>query len=155
MYRLTLLFSLLISVNLLAQSWSEEEKAIIDALNEEGAAVVAMDMKRLAALHVQDDLAVRYNLGGDKVLTGWNEIKENFEKMFEQVKNSAWENANNSKKNIVIKVTGKTAWVLCDNVWNWEENGEKKERINKEIAFLEKDNGKWKLSFYTFLRKSE
>jgi hypothetical protein len=112
-------------------------------------------MDRLAAVHIQDDLAVRYNLGGDKVLSGWKEIKENFEKMFEQVKNSAWENAINSKKNILIKVTGKTAWVLCDNVWNWEENGENKERINKEIAFLEKDKGKWKLSFYTFLRKSE
>jgi len=31
----------------------------------------------------------------------------------------------------MIKETGKAAWVLCDNVWFWDENAEKKEIIKK------------------------
>jgi hypothetical protein len=129
-----------------AQNWSAEEKAVIDALNEEGAAFVDMDMDRLAAVHIQDGSAVRYSLSDDKALSGWDEIKANFETMFEWRKNNSdnFGNAKNTKENVIIRATGKTAWVLCDNVWNWEEGGDQKEMINKEIAFLEKEKGKWK-----------
>ena len=140
-----------------AQNWSAEEKALIDALNEEGAAFVDMDMDRLAAVHIQDESTVRYSLNDDKALSGWEEIKANFERMFESRKNRSvdFTAAQNTKENVIVKITGKTAWVLCDNVWNWEESGEKKKSINKEIAFLEKEKGKWKISFYTFIAKPE
>ena len=155
MKNLILLLSVLVPATLFAQNWSADEKAIINSLNAEGAAFVEMDIDRLAAVHVQDGSVVRYNLGEDKAITGWTEIKANFEQMFEDVKDSSWENTKNTKENLIIKVTGKTAWALCDNVWNWEENGEKMGFVNKEIAFLEKEKGKWKLSFYTFIFKPE
>jgi hypothetical protein len=140
-----------------AQNWSAEEKAVIDALNEEGAAFVDMDMDRLAAVHIQDESTIRYSLNNDKALSGWDEIKANFERMFEARKDRSIDvtTAKNTKENVILKVTGNTAWVLCDNVWNYEESGEKKESINKEIAFLEKEKGKWKISFYTFIAKPE
>ena len=150
-----LIFSFFLPFSLYAQNWSSEEKAILDVLNEEGAAFIALDMDRLAAIHIQDESAARLQLNSDKVYSGWPEIKANFERMFESVKNSAFENPKNSKENVHIKVTGKTAWVVCDNVWKWNEEGEAKESVNKEIAFLEKDKGKWKFSFYTFLNKPE
>ena len=122
-------------------------------LNEEGAAFAALDLDRLAAIHLQDESVARLNLNRDKVYSGWDEIKAYFEEMMEELKNGAFKNAKNSKENIVIKVTGKTAWVVCDNIWKWENDGEPQLMGNKEIAFLKKDHGKWKFSFYTFVAK--
>jgi ketosteroid isomerase-like protein len=155
MKNLILLLSVMFPAILFAQNWSADEKAIIDALHEEGAAFIEMDMDQLAAVHVQDGRVVRYDSGDDTAITGWPEIKANFEQMFETRKDMSWEKAKNTKENLMIKVTGITAWVLCDNVWSWEENGEKKGFVNKEIAFLEKEKGTWKLSFYTFIVKPE
>jgi ketosteroid isomerase-like protein len=155
MKKLILISAFILPLSLFAQNWSSEEKAILNVLNEEGAALIALDMDRIAAIHIQDKTTTRLSSNLNKVYSGWDEIKSLFERYFERVRNSANENSKNTKENVVIKVTGKTAWVVCDNVWKWEEDGEAKERINKEIAFLEKDHGKWKFSFYTFIPKSE
>ncbi len=155
MKKLIIIFVLIIPLILYSQNWTNEEKAILNVLNEEGAALMDLDMDRIAAVHIQDKSTTRLSSNSDKVYSGWDEIKSLFESYFERIRNSDRENSKNTKENVIIKVTGKTAWIVCDNVWKWEEGGEAKERINKEIAFLEKENGKWKFSFYTFIAKPE
>ena len=55
------------------------------------------------------------------------------------------------KRILFLKLMRNTAWLICDNIWKWEENGESKEQGNYQISFLEKINGKWKFSFNAFV----
>lgn len=136
----------------------KEKEAILNVLNEEGNAFAAKDMERVFATHVQDSLATRleqtYN--SYQIFKGWNEIK----KMYEGYNASMMEdtvtaNFRNLKENVIMKVTGTSAWVICDNIWKYEANGKPYESSNTQIAFFEKDNIGWKFAFNAFISKPE
>ncbi len=62
-------------------------------------------------------------------------------------------NPRNLKGNLIIKVTGNSAWILCDNIWEYEYNNVAEKQTNMQIAFFEKVNGEWKFSFDAFIQK--
>jgi len=66
-------------------------------------------------------------------------------------RDTAWVNPRNTKENIILKVTGNTAWSICDNIWEFEFNNEPQKMKNIQIAFFEKINGEWKNSFNAFV----
>ena len=128
----------------------KEKEAIIKILNEEGKTFAGSDMESLSALHVQDESDTR--LAGTKVYSGWNEIETLLKSYIEwNKKDTISENFRNEKENIRLKVTGNTAWVICDNIWKWEAEGEPKGFQNIQINFLEKIDGAWKFSFTAFI----
>ena len=131
----------------------KEKEAIMAVIQEEGDAFAAKDMERLFAVHVQDSLDTRLSLSKNNytILAGWDEIKSNFEGSIE----SSWEieDPKNLKENVILKVTDGSAWLICDNIWKWTYEGEPGERINIQITFLEKIEGKWKISFTAFVAK--
>lgn len=131
----------------------KEKEAIMAVIQEEGDAFAAMDMERLFAVHVQDSLDTRLGLGENSytIYAGWDEIKSNFEGSTE----SGWEieDPKNLKENVILKVTDGSAWLICDNIWKWNYEGEPGERVNIQITFLEKIEGKWKISFTAFVAK--
>ena len=132
----------------------KEKEAIIKALYEEVEAFAAFDMESLSALHIQDESDTR--LAGTKVYSGWNEIETLLKSYIERNKNDTIsENFRNEKENIKLKVTGNNAWVICDNTWKWDSEGEPFEAENIQITFLEKIEGKWKISFTAYVAKSE
>ena len=127
----------------------QEKDAILKVLNEETTAFAAFDMDRLSELHVRDELDTR--LAGKKRYSGWSEIKALLEGYIENNKKNPNYNATNVKENITLKVTGNSAWVICDNIWTWKEEGETKFNKNIQISFLEKIEGDWKFSFNAFV----
>lgn len=131
----------------------KEKAAIIEVINAEGSTFAANDLEGVFALHLQDELSTRYS--GNKVYKGWDEIKALFESYVERnTRDTTWTNPRNIKENIVCKVTGNTAWLICDNIWKFEFNNEPQEMSNVQIAFLEKMDGVWKISFNAFVEKS-
>ena len=133
---------------------AKEKEAIIKVLYEEGATFAAFDMESLSALHVQDESDTR--LAGTKVYSGWGEIETLLKSYIERnKKDTISENVRNEKENIILKVTGNSAWVICDNIWKWEAKGEPQNMQNIQIAFLEKIDGEWKISFNAFVTVAE
>ena len=136
----------------------KEKEAILKVLQEEGDAFAVNDLKRIFIVHIQDNTATRLEQGSDsyKIYAGWDEIKKLYESYIKgNSADSAWKNPKNLKKNIVIKVVGNSAWVLCDNIWKYEYNNLAEESTNMQIAFFEKINGEWKFSFNAFVQKPE
>jgi len=80
MKKLNFLLSLGLGINILLTSCQpkvdieKEKTAIIKVLNEEGEVFIANDMKRLSALHVQDELDTRLEV--TKIYSGWSEIEK-------------------------------------------------------------------------------
>ena len=131
----------------------DEKKAIMKVLLEAGKLFSEYNMAGLSALHITDESATRFD--GVKVYKGWDEIDALFKSYMEMNPDFKNMNAKNEKENAIVKVTGNTAWVICDNMWKWEENGQSQSVTNKEISFLEKKDGKWKIAFNAFIAISD
>ena len=148
-----ILFAFFMLINYSCQQKVDVEKekaAIIQVLNEEGSAFAANDPDRVCAVHVQDDLATRFD--GDKIYKGWTEIKSLYESYIDRNKqDTTYLNPRNIKENIILKVTDNTAWLMCDNIWKYDVNNEPVESKNIQIAFLEKTENGWKFSFNAFI----
>ncbi|MBN2480415.1 MAG: nuclear transport factor 2 family protein [Bacteroidales bacterium] len=130
----------------------QEKAAVIEVLNAEGSTYAANDLEGVFALHIQDDLATRFD--GGRIYKGWDEIRSLYENYIERnSQDSAWTNPRNIKENIILKVTGNTAWLICDNIWEYEYNNEPQESTNIQIAFFEKIDGEWKFSFNAFIQQ--
>ncbi len=133
----------------------KEKEAIMAVIQEEGDAAAAMDMERLLAVHVQDNLDTRLQTRENDytIYAGWNEIKA----LFKSWEESGWsvENPKNFKENVILKVTDGSAWLICDNIWKWTYEGEPGGMDNIEITFWEKIEGKWKISFTAYITKPE
>ena len=128
----------------------KEKAAIIEVLNDEGSAFAANDLERVFALHVQDELATR--LDGYRIYRGWDEIKSLYESYLAgNIQDTSWKNPRNIKENVILKVTGNTAWLICDNIWKYEFNDKSVEWGNVQISFFEKIDEEWKFSFNAFV----
>jgi hypothetical protein len=128
----------------------KEKSAVIEALNAEGSTFAVNNLEGVFALHVQDSTATR--LDGYRIYKGWDEIKSLYESYVAgNTRDTSWTNPRNVKENIICKVTGNTAWLICDNTWKYEYNNKPLQWSNVQIAFFEKVDGKWKFSFNAFV----
>jgi len=130
---------------------AQEEEAIMAVVQAEGDAAEAMDIELLSDVFVKDELNVRLGIGGQsyRISQGWSEIESIYKSYWENpIEGIVWEN---SKENQIIRITGNAAWVICDNIWEWELDGETGQWSNIEVVFLEKINDVWKVNFMTFL----
>ncbi len=133
----------------------KEKEAILKVLHEEGDAYAVGDLKRELAIHIQDSTAARleHSFYGCKIYAGWDSIKKFYEKNINAVSNAGVKNPINLKENIIMKVIGNSAWVMCDNIWKFDYHGKAQEQGNIQIAFFEKVNNEWKFSFNAFITK--
>jgi tetratricopeptide (TPR) repeat protein len=137
---------------------TKEKEAVLKVLQEEGDASAVHDLKRVLAVHIQDSTATRLEQvpGSYKIYAGWDEIKKLYESYYkENTTNSSVKNLKNLKENIIMKVVGNSAWVMCDNIWKYDYQGKAQEWGNTQIAFFEKVNNEWKFSFDAFISKPE
>jgi hypothetical protein len=134
-------------------SIEKEKEAILAVLKEEADANIARDKERLFAVHVQDSLETRLELGefGYNIYKGWDRIKTELDDFIDGAQKA--ENMVNKKENMIIKVTGKSAWLTCDNIWEWSIDGEPEGYNNIQVTFLEKIEGEWKISFSAYYSK--
>ena len=131
----------------------KEKEAIIAVLKEEADANIAKDKDRLFALHVQDNLETRLELGeyGFNTYAGWDAIKPLIDDFIDGAQQA--DDAVNRKENMIIKVMGNCAWLTCDNIWKWNIDGEPGGYNNIQVTFLEKIKGEWKISFSSYYSK--
>lgn len=105
-------------------------------------------------LNNTNTVRLAYNRDNYEMTAGWAEIAEYLDWIKENAERDL-SKVNVSKENPFIKITGKTAWALCDNIWEGEWEEEKVYMTNLQITFLEKVKGEWKISFVTWLPKPE
>jgi hypothetical protein len=110
-----------------------------------------MDKDRIFATHIQGSDEVRMELGvyGFNTYHGWDKIEA---LLGDYVEGSEPLSLENSKENVILKVTGNSAWLTCDNVWK-DKNGGEGGFSNIQIVFLEKVKGEWKISFAAYYSK--
>ena len=135
----------------------KEKEAILAVLEEESAAMLAMDKERVFALHVQDNLETRLELGeyGFNTYSGWDEVGTLLGDALGGDGALMGSNAVNRKENMIIKVTGNTAWLTCDNIWELANDTDKGGYSNIQVTFLEKIKGEWKISFAAYYSKPQ
>jgi hypothetical protein len=133
----------------------KEEEAIRTVLKEEANAVIAMDKERLFAVHLQDQMETRLEMGvyGSNRYQGWGQIETLLGDFMDG--SGMGVNPVNRKDNMIIKVTGKTAWLTCDNIWEWSVDGHLEGYNNIQISVLEKVKGEWKISFEAYYSKPQ
>lgn len=134
----------------------KEKEAIMAVINAESETARTSDYDGLISCYLQDENQIYFYLGMDdyRIYTGWNQLAPQFER-FKEPPAEEMMAMTFSKENPIIKVTGNTAWAICDNIWKGtgEEGAWKNEGI--QITFLEKVDGNWKFSFVAFLAKPE
>ena len=130
----------------------KEKAAIIAVIEAETEAFFDSDINRLASFHVQDESNTRLTAtkSGYTFDVGWENINSFFLDYFENEADSG--NFYEVKKNYKIKVYGESAWAVFDNDYYNGEDQLLSSSIHAE--FLEKDNGKWKIVFYTSIYTS-
>ena len=130
-----------------------EEKALLEVLEKEAAALVAGDMEGVFALHTQDSKETRLEMGiyGYNTYEGWDAIKVLLEDAAPGLKHT---NAVNHKENVISKVNGNSAWLKCDNIWKWDDEGGPGGYNNLQVVFFEKIKGEWKISFASYYSKA-
>jgi hypothetical protein len=138
------------------QESSIEESAVIALLKEESQLAIDGNLEGLLSLYVQDDKNARLTItkSVSSMITGWESIREHQEILLESDW-AKWEDKTCEKENIWVKVNGNSAWVVCDNVWNWRQGGQKKRFQNIQITVCEKLDETWKIAFQAFLRDPE
>jgi len=126
-----------------------EKEAVLKVLQQEGVDFAKSNIEGICAIHVQDESTTR--LEGSKVYSGWNAIKELYDKYLTKNKaDTIARNMRNIKENVIVKVNGNSAWVVCDNIWKWDANGKNQGFRNKQIAVFEKNDGQWKFVLNAF-----
>lgn len=134
----------------------KEKEAILAVLYAESEAALAKDKDRVFSFHVQDEMETRLEMGqyGYNKYEGWEEVKKLLgDYMGGEGEVGGVENLKNTKENIVMKVTGNSAWLSCDNILEWTTDGAKDGYSNLQIVFFEKIKGEWKISFSAYYGK--
>jgi hypothetical protein len=106
-------------------------------------------MNRIAATHTANaqDIRLIWDGSGMKRFEGWDQIKGLYEGYMAHPLPSGLKN---SKEEAVVHVGNGSAWVVCDNTWKSTQEGKVNSFTNVQMAFLEKQQGKWKVAFNAF-----
>lgn len=132
----------------------KEKEAIMSVLKAESDALVAGDFESFKALHSQNDQETRIEMGvyGYNVIKGWERVADFVGDFMES---GPHEGIENTKENCIVHISGKSAWVTCDNVWIDRSSQDEILYNNLQIAFLEKHGNAWKISFAAYYTKGD
>lgn len=135
-------------------STDSEEEAILSTLQAESDALITGDFEAFQALHVQSELETRVEMGiyGYRVYKGWDNVSALVGDFMDA---GSTESLVNKKENCIVHVSGKSAWVTCDNLWMYSSAPDQILYNNLQITFLEKRSGTWKISFSAYYTKGD
>lgn len=149
------IFTLVAFLSVSCQPDAEREKeAIMAVLEAESNALVAGDFESFKTLHSQNEQETRVEMGvyGYNVIKGWDRVADFVGDFMES---GPHEDIENIKENCIVHVSGKSAWVTCDNVWIDRSAQDEILYNNLQIAFLEKQGNAWKISFSAYYTKGD
>ena len=133
-----------------------EKEAILKVIQNESEFARDGLFEEFVDLYIHDDLNTRIICRPDSlsVIKGWDNILTNMSYLEEREKIE-----DNSiaitKENPIIKISGNSAWLVCDNIWQGVYEGEEIYSESLQITFLEKMEGEWKISFAAWFFKPE
>lgn len=135
-----------------------EKQAIIDVINAETQAYMDFDFNKVISYYVHDSLNFRLTTGADDhlFLEGWDEVEEFFRQ--ELIENDPHRPAdthiNVEKDNYRIKVYDRSAFVICTETWTYTTPTDVIQIDSRQVRFLEKIEGEWKIAFLSFIGTS-
>ena len=132
-----------------------EKKAIIDVINAETQAYTDYDFEKVISYYTQDSLNFRLSTGpdGHVFLEGWCLIEALFKDDLIDGNPILLPDTRIKveKDNYRIKVYENTAYVLCTEKWTYTLPGNVIEIDSRQIRFMEKVDGEWKIAFLSFI----
>ena len=132
-----------------------EKQKIIDVINTETQAYMDYDFEKVKSFFVHDSLNFRLTTGADDhfFLEGWDAIEDFYRE--ELVENDPQREPDHhvtvTKDNYRIKLYEKSAYVLCTETWTYCIADDKIEIDSRQVRFLEKVDGEWKIAFLSFI----
>ena len=135
-----------------------EKAAIIQVINDETQAYLDYDYEKVISYFVQDSLNFRLSSGADDhvFMEGWNEVDSFFKSDLSQgdTESLADTHVTVSKDNYRIKVYDNTAYVICTETWTYATENNELEIESRQVRFMEKVEGEWKIAFLSFIGTS-
>lgn len=134
----------------------KERAAIIEVINLETDAYLARDFDAMFATHVKDSLNMRLTAGADNYVfaEGWEDVSKHM--TGEETEDDLGPDLHISveKTNYRMKLYPNSAFVVCDQKWTADYEGDVTEINSIQVRFLEKIGGEWKISFVSFIGTS-
>ncbi|MBA7567616.1 hypothetical protein ES708_09331 [subsurface metagenome] len=123
-----------------------EKAAIKKVLVNETSAYLKQDLVGVLDAFAQDEKAIYLSVGsqGYKEIIGFENITKYF-RASTQSDWSAYTDYKVDKSNWNIKISGKNAMVYFNQTMHFKMNGESMDTHSKEIRFMEKIKGEWKI----------
>lgn len=157
-----------ISIILLALIWmascrtandvEAEKQAIIDVINAETEAYLDFDFEKVKSFYIQDSLSFRLTTGADDhvFLEGWDEIEAFFrDELIEGNPHTPTDtHISVMKDDYKIRVYERSAFVLCSEKWTYTMPDDEIEINSRQVRFMEKVDGEWKIAFLSFIGTS-
>lgn len=135
-----------------------EKKAIIDVINAETQAYMDFDFEKVTGFYIQDSLNFRLTTGADDhvFLEGWDAVESFFRDELIDGNPNTPENTSIhvAKDNYRIKVYEHSAYVICDETWTYTMPENVVEIHSRQVRFMEKVDGEWKIAFLSFIGTS-
>lgn len=135
-----------------------EKKAIIDVINAETQAYMDFDFEEVISYYVHDSLNFRLTTGADDhvFLEGWEEVEAFFRDELIDSNPNTPESTHIAveKNNYRIKVYEQAAYVICSEKWTYTTPDDVIEIESRQVRFMEKVDGEWKIAFLSFIGTS-
>ncbi len=135
-----------------------EKAAIINVINEETQAYLDYDYEKVISYFVQDSLNFRLSSGADDhvFMEGWHEVDSFFKSDLGQGDPDALADTHVkvTKDDYRIKVYDNTAYVICTETWTYSSDVSNLEIESRQVRFMEKLDGEWKIAFLSFIGTS-
>ncbi len=135
-----------------------EKAAIIEVINGETDAYLNYDYDKVISYFVKDSLSFRQCAGADNVdfQDGWGQIEAFFKSDLQGGDPEAFTDTriNVTKDNYQIKVYDNSAYVVCTERWTYTTSDNVLEIDSRQVRFMEKIDGEWKIAFLSFIGTS-
>lgn len=134
----------------------KEKEAIIKVINAETEAYLDRDFEAMFETHLQDSLNMRLTAGADNYvfLEGWEDVSKHMTGNQTEDDLRTDLHIKVEKSNYRMKVYPDAAFVVCDQKWVSNYDGDSTEINSIQVRFLEKIDGEWKISFVSFIGTS-
>ncbi len=135
-----------------------EKAAIIKVINDETQAYIDGDYDKVVSYYVHDSLDFRLSTGADNhvFLEGWNQVDEFFRNdLLNEGETPPDEtHIQATKEDFRIKVYDRSAYAVFVENWCYRTKTDTVSILSRQIRFLEKVDGEWKITFVSIIGTS-
>ena len=128
---------------------TDQEKAVLQVIEDESAAYFANDFDALAECWLQTDDAIRMFAGprlGVRKHKGWAQIGAGFRKSMEWAPQHYDAREYLRRRNVQVSISGDIAWVYYDQVLAKNDPGFITDSLQFETKILHRVEGKWRIA---------